>query len=239
MRTIGYTLVSILLLTNFTLFSQGILKVSSGGKLTINGNLNILSPSFTCGDPFTDARDGKIYSTVKIGTQCWMKQNLNYGTMINLEQTNNNIPEKYCYNNLESNCDVYGGLYEWWEVMQYSTTPGVQGMCPSGWHVPTNGEWNTLNAFLGMDAGGQLKEAGYVHWLAPNLGATNSSGFTGLPGGMRYTSDIWLYLGEFGFFYTSTDDGNPVTRALGHLNSDLGLQGAYGSMGYSVRCVKN
>jgi len=90
--------------------------------------------------PFTDARDGKTYNTVLIGTQCWMRENLNIGTRIDgsQNQTDNGTIEKYCYDDLESNCDIYGGLYQWDEAMQYVTTQGVQGICPAGWHLPTD-----------------------------------------------------------------------------------------------------
>ena len=82
----------------------------------------------------TDTRDGQEYSTVQIGSQCWMAENLNIGIMIPGANTmgNNEEIEKYCYNNDESNCDIYGGLYQWNEMMQYTTTPGVQGICPTG-----------------------------------------------------------------------------------------------------------
>ncbi|MBI9038907.1 MAG: hypothetical protein JEY97_12305 [Bacteroidales bacterium] len=147
------------------------------------------SSSFTCGDPITDPRDGQVYTTVEIGTQCWMAENLNIGEMINgnSNMTNNSVIEKYCYVNDAANCEIYGGLYQWNEMMEYSTTQGVQGICPSGWHLPTDGEWTILTDFLGGEsvAGGKMKETGITHWNAPNTGATNVSGFTALPGGFR------------------------------------------------------
>jgi uncharacterized protein (TIGR02145 family) len=119
-----------------------------------------------------------------------MAENLNVGTKINSTsdgqlQTDNEILEKYCYNNDIANCNIYGGMYEWNEAMQYDTTEGAQGICPDGWHIPTDAEWTTLTTFLGGEsvAGGKMKEAGFAHWYSPNTGATNESGFTGLPGG--------------------------------------------------------
>ena len=107
------------------------------------------SPCFTnCGQPLTDSRDGQSYNTVQIANQCWMAQNLNVGSKINGsdEQSNNGTIEKYCYNNDAANCAVYGGLYQWDELMNYLTssnaTPsGRQGICPDGWHIPSEAEW--------------------------------------------------------------------------------------------------
>ena len=158
------------------------------------------SAAFTCGSPFTDNRDGQSYNTVEIGTQCWMAENLNIGNMIpgNGNQTENGMIEKYCYDNNAANCNVYGGFYQWNEMMQYVTTPGVKGICPDGWHLPTDAEWCVLEQFVdpsiscsaigyrGIDGGGKLKESGTGHWTPPNTGATNSNGFTALPGGNRH-----------------------------------------------------
>ena len=90
--------------------------------------------------PATVQYEGKTYNTVLIGNQCWLKENLDVGTRINLNQspTNNGIIEKYCYNDNPTNCDTYGGLYKWDEAMQYTTTEGAIGICPSGWHIPSD-----------------------------------------------------------------------------------------------------
>ena len=133
----------------------------------------LTQPTSNCGLPctynssysFTDGRDGKTYSQVQIGTQCWMAQNLNYGACIacvNGGQTNNSIPEKYCVNSGASTDNYpgctcpYGGLYEFGELVQYLNgatnttrwspvpTGNVQGVCPNGWHIPTHFEWTTL-----------------------------------------------------------------------------------------------
>jgi len=140
-----------------------------------------------------------------IGTQCWFKENLNVGTMINgtHNQTNNSVIEKYCYNNLTSNCDIYGGLYQWGEMVQYLNgtsntttwnpppTGNVQGICPTGWHIPKDAEWTVLTTYLGgvSVAGGAMKETGNAHWSSPNTGATNSSGFTALGSGLRWSNN--------------------------------------------------
>ena len=109
---------------------------------TAYGNeLNFTTASFLCGDPVNYG--GKTYHTIRIGTQCWFKENLNIGTMIDqsVSQTNNGIIEKYCYNNNPDSCSIYGGLYQWDELMQYSTTEGAPGIPPSDWHIPTDAEW--------------------------------------------------------------------------------------------------
>jgi len=102
--------------------------------------------TFSCGQTLVDSRDGEYYATVQIGTQCWMAENLNVGTRINgvVSQTNNGIIEKHCYNDNETNCATYGGMYQWDETMQYSTVSGIQGICPTGWHIPAHDEFTTL-----------------------------------------------------------------------------------------------
>jgi uncharacterized protein (TIGR02145 family) len=211
-----------------------------------------------CGTPVTDARDGKIYNTVMIGTQCWMSQNMNIGTIMdnNYDQTNNGIVDKYCYDQNESNCTVYGGLYQWGEVVQYyngasnttlwnpAPTGNVQGICPAGWHVPTNAEYTTLVTFLGGEsvAGGKMKEAGNLHWRSPNTGATNSSGFSGLPGGNGYCCvGSYIYLGYWANFYTATqvDYNHVYERDLYYQDQTVHSDIYWGSRGRSVRCVKD
>jgi uncharacterized protein (TIGR02145 family) len=201
--------------------------------------------AWSCGQPITDVRDGKTYSTVQIGTQCWMAGNLNVGTMINggQEMTDNSIVEKYCNENDVAYCDVYGGLYQWNEMMNYSTTAGVQGICPEGWHLPSYDEWAVLTTYLGglIVAGGKMKEPGTTHWYSPNSGATNSSGFTALPGGYHHSEGTFANLGSIGFFWNSTE-----SIANTALSWWLWCDGEYitywedeKAFGYSVRCVKN
>ena len=175
--------------------------------------------------------------------------------------------EKYCYHNSTANCDTYGGLYQWAEMVQYlygatNTTswnpvPGgnVQGICPPGWHIPTDAEWKTLEMHLGMtqtetdvwdwrgihNEGGKLKEIGTMHWDSPNTGATNSSGFTALPGGYRYSNGSFHYLDYYGYWWSSSE-----TSGAGAW--DRGLSYGYGQVfrggyektgGFSVRCLKD
>jgi len=227
---------------DLTLAKNATLSVPIGINFIVNGSLTL---SAEC-TPFIDSRDNRVYNTIKIGTQCWMKENLNMGTKIDgtQNQVNNGTIEKYCYNNLEANCDIYGALYQWDEMMQYGNAPESQGICPSGWHVPSDQEWSTLTTFLGGEsiAGGKMKEIEFLHWQSPNTGATNSSGFTALAGGFR---SQW---GDFGNqsihadFWSST--GFSGTEAWGRtLFHDYAGVSHYSSgikiEGFAVRCLKN
>jgi len=209
---------------------------------------------WSCGDPFTDSRDSQTYTSVEIGTQCWMAESLNIGTMISgsSSQSNNSTIEKYCYSNSTANCDEYGGLYQWNEMMQYSTTPGTQCICPDGWHLPTDAEWCALEqevdptitcsstGWRGVDGGGKLKEAGTTHWLSPNTGATNSSGFTALPGGYRDTNGSFLNLTYHANFWSSSENGsNAWYRNLYYNNAQVYRYSYDKSSGFSVRCLRD
>lgn len=202
----------------------------------------------------------QTYNTIQIGTQCWLKENLNLGTSINssIGQTNNSIIEKYCYDNLEANCGVYGGLYQWAEVVQYLNgatnttswspvpTGNIQGICPAGWHVPKTAEFTVLRDYLGGEyaAGGKMKTIGTIQagtglWWEPNIGATNSSGFTGLPGGFWYNN--FGYYPYAGYFWHATE-GSPTYGNLSYLytiNNHLYIVGNYKIHALSVRCLKD
>ena len=181
-----------------------------------------------------------------------MTENLNFGTAIleGQDQTNNGTMEKYCYDNLVANCNVYGGLYQWAEMVQYlngatNTTSWnpvpagpVQGICPAGWHLPTDAEWVTLTSYLGGTgvAGGSMKETGTAHWLTPNTGATNSSGFTAMPGGragVGLSSNAYLWsASEFIVV-------DAWARSLSYANAGVNLFDGNKLFGLSVRCLQN
>jgi uncharacterized protein (TIGR02145 family) len=210
-----------------------------------------------CGSSFTDPRNGKVYGTILIGTQCWMTQNLNIGTRINGSgnQTANGVIEKYCYSDLESNCDVYGGLYQWAEMVQYlngatNTTSWdpvpsgpVQGICPTGWHLPSDAEWSILTTYLGGEsvAGGKMKETGTTHWASPNTGATNSSGFTALPGGGRNYDGTFESITALGYFWSASEYSTALARYRKLYYFDAAVYRNYDgkSYGFSVRCLQN
>lgn len=194
----------------------------------------------------TDASNNN-YSIVQIGAQVWMAQNLNVGTRIDVssQQTPNGIIEKYCFNNDENNCDVYGGLYQWGEALNWTYFPheeGQQGICPSGWHLPTNAEWETLTNFLGGEAvaGGKMKETGVAHWTSPNFRATNSSGFTALAAGIAYTGNYYWMTFET-TFWSSTRFNGTDARVLCIYNDreDVVPRSMWMDLGFSVRCLKD
>lgn len=202
---------------------------------------------FQCGDTLVDERDGRVYPTVQIGTQCWMGKNMNVGVMIygHLAMQNDSIIERYCFANDTNNCNNYGALYQWNEMMQYSTTPGAQGICPAGWHVPTDQEYITLELYLGMspsvvnlmntwrgtDQGAQLKIGG-------------SSGFNANLTGLRYDGGLFYNQGTFEYLYTSNENTSSTPYALRRcLSSGDASIGRYNNtsktVGGSVRCIKD
>jgi uncharacterized protein (TIGR02145 family) len=153
--------------------------------------------------------DGNVYHTVTIGTQTWMAENLkvtkyrNGDTIPNVTDTTewyNLSTGAYCdYENTASNSSVYGKLYNWYALAD------SRNIAPAGWHVASDAEWTTLTTFLGGEVGGKLKEKGTAHWLSPNEGATNETGFTALPAGCRGSVGYFYYLGSYAYFWSSTE----------------------------------
>lgn len=205
---------------------------------------------------FTDSRDNRFYKWVKIGNQVWMAENLNVGAMVidhntgsdHSHQTNNGIIEKYCYDNDVNNCAKYGGLYEWKEMMQYQSSSSVnpsgrQGICPDGWHLPSDAEWTELVDYIGgiSIAGGKLKEMGAMHWLSPNTGATNETGFSALPGGARGSVGTFSNIGYNCSWWSATEGYTEYAwfRNLGFDTSYVGREWGDMKLGISVRCVKD
>ncbi|MBC8319903.1 MAG: T9SS type A sorting domain-containing protein [Bacteroidetes bacterium] len=209
------------------------------------------------GTPTVDY-EGQIYNTIQILSQCWLKENLNVGNKINSPEvpTNNDTIEKYCMGNAEYYCDIMGGLYYWNEMMQYTITTGGQGICPEGWHIPDDMDWQLLegavdsvykignqewqnNNWRGTDAGGNLKQSGTSLWEPPNNGATDAFGFTALPGGYFVQGEFWGP-GYKGYFWSSEYIGK-YYRNMDWNQSLINRQPLSGSSGvaFSVRCVKN
>ncbi|MCP4088390.1 MAG: hypothetical protein GY746_01150, partial [Gammaproteobacteria bacterium] len=212
---------------------------------------------------FTDARDSKIYSTVQIGTQCWMAENLAYLPQVdNVADGSEDSPGSYYYvygytpnganeaeevanAKLTANYTTYGVLYNWPAAMagsgsSTSVPSGVTGVCPSGWHLPSDAEWTVLKGYLGGSPGGKMKEAGTTYWQSPNTGATNSSGFTALPAGNRYSDSTFNGLGGLTYFWSSTEfnSSNAWHRNLYNYLADAYQGYNYKDHGFSVRCTK-
>jgi len=185
--------------------------------------------------------EGKTYNTVQIGTQCWLKENLDLGVMIKgtVEQTNNNIIEKYCYDNDSANCTVYGGLYQWNEAMQYVTTEKAKGICPVGWHIPSKVEiWDSLYRAV-QGNGNKLKSTG--QGLSDGKG-TNESGFSAMLAGSGYGYDGRFYnLGSYTIFWSSTqfNTSDAINMFLSYLNSSVSPYYIFKTNGYSIRCLKD
>jgi uncharacterized protein (TIGR02145 family) len=187
---------------------------------------------------------GQTYNTIEIGNQCWMAENLNVGDMINdtLEMKDNGVIEKYCYDNEPANCDEYGGLYQWNEMMEYTSTSSVQGICPRGWYLPTDVEWTTLVDFLGgkFIADLKMKEVGTTHWKSPNAGATNESGFTAIPGGYLGNKGFRA-LGKSGYFWSSSEYNTSCAWfcSLNYLLAGISYFEELKNDARSVRCLKD
>jgi len=191
--------------------------------------------------------DNNYYNIVTIGTQIWMKENLKttkYKDGSDISNINSNSEwiiqstGAYCwYNNNIDNKSTYGALYNYYTVVD------SRDICPTGWHIPSNEEWNILETYLGGGgfAGGKLKEAGTEYWLSPNIGADNGSGFTALPNGYRYSSDgSFDKIGKYGFWWSSTEAyGEGRGRGLGYTDTGVFKDTYDKHYGFSVRCIKD
>ncbi|MDK2899405.1 MAG: hypothetical protein PWQ10_592, partial [Patescibacteria group bacterium] len=181
---------------------------------------------------------------ITIGNQTWSKYNLNIGTKISgtSNQTNNSILEKYCYNDDEANCtnNNNGGLYQWDEAMNYSTTEGAQGICPTGSHIPTDAEWKTLEIQLGMTQA----QADATDWRGTDQGTklklNGTSGLNIPLAGYRGTGGSFSYLSSYAYLWSSSESSTSAWRRF--LNSGNATVYRYTSTkanGFSVRCLGN
>jgi uncharacterized protein (TIGR02145 family) len=195
--------------------------------------ITVLWPQpFMCGDPVTDVRDNRSYPTVQLGPQCWLAANLNHGSSVASAamQRDNCLPEKFCYQDNPANCVSEGGLYQWDEVMQYGESAGAQGLCPPGWHIPSETDWNILfsqyinNGF----AGSPLKYSGY-------------SGFNALLGGARFNNSRWTFTGFATLFWSSDahTPGKAWAHGMNDYNYSVSLYPSSRSNAFPVRCLKD
>ena len=211
---------------------------------TTTDEVNVSFNPWQCGVSFYDTRDGQSYETVQIGEQCWMAQNLAYLPEVSPSSQGNNTDHYYYVYNYQgsdvteakatADYQTYGVLYNW---------PSSLDVCPDDWHLPADAEWTVLTTYLGGEgvAGGKMKETGTSHWNSPNIGATNSSGFTGLPGGYRLTSGPFSSVGDYGYFWSSTEN-SPTNAWYRDLSYGSDFANSYNftkGYGFSVRCVRD
>jgi uncharacterized protein (TIGR02145 family) len=217
---------------------------------TVDFRTFILLAGSPCpGIPTVTDYNGNVYNTVQIGNQCWMKENLkarNYNsgaTIPNIQSISNwlnlSTDARCWYNNDSATyAATYGSLYNWYAVNHSG------GLCPTGWHVPTDAEWTLLTNLLGglSVAGGPLKKTAWTHWANPNLGATDSTGFTALPGGYRSNIDglysNWRCNGNF-WSSTATTVTGALSRTLHYSDSAVTPYNVNKNIGFSVRCIKD
>ena len=185
----------------------------------------------------TDA-DGNVYPTIQFGDQWWMAANLNVTS-----GPDEKAITGYCYDNDEENCKTYGRLYTWDEAMNSSWEESASGICPAGWHIPSDAEWQLLITYLGGGAvaGGKTKDSSAHYWASPNIGATNESNFNVLPTGFLDFTGEYKGLGEVCFYRTSSsqDRYKVYARELNSGNASIRKAGMHPDDALPVRCVKD
>ena len=221
----------------------------SGGQLTLSG---------PCGGLSTVQDDeSNTYNTVEIGSQCWFAENIDIGDPVctigrdedgdgndntcTLSMSNDSNIEKYCYLNTVANCTTYGGLYQWDEAMQYSTTEGDQGICPSGWHIPTDAEWYTLESYLWTTG---ACAADRTTWGCEPAGTALKSGgsanFDARLAGTRGAGGSFSNLTSYANLWSSVQSGSSAWRrylSSGYVTVDRYTRNK--ANGFSVRCLKD
>ena len=214
----------------------------------------------TTSGTFIDSRDGNEYNWVQIGNQVWMAENLAYLPRVNRvaagsEDAAGSYYYVYGYDGTNvtdakatDNYTTYGVLYNWTAAMNgeasSTTNPsGIQGVCPAGWHLPSDAEWTELTDYLGGTsvAGGKLKETGTTHWASPNAGATNETGFTALPGGLRYNNGSFYNIGNHGYWWSAAENYavSAWYRYMYYNNSGVSRGNDNKELGFSVRCLRD
>lgn len=193
---------------------------------------------------------GQAYKTIELGKQCWFKENLNIGEIIQgkEEQTDNKKIEKYCYDNVTSNCKLYGGLYQWGELMHYISTEGTQGICPENWRIPTDKDFAELEMFLGINESDLLKTGNRGTNQSFKLIKKGSyiqataNGFDALYVGNRLEDGTFSDFNVVSYFWTSSaGDSDKLAIARFMITEDGAI---YREMqtktkAFSVRCIKN
>ncbi len=205
-----------------------------------------IETDFVCGTSDVMDADGNTYNTVLIDQQCWMASNLKVGTMLASGSTmpsNNETIEKWCYDNNESNCTSDGGLYHWDEAMQYSTSESAQGICPTGWHIPTDAEQYALENYL-KDEGQTCNAARNGAWDCSTAGTKlksgGSSGMNFPLAGGRSTDGSFLDRLSYALFWSSSQSGSSAwSRNLNSGSATVDRATYSKAYGFSVRCLKD
>ncbi|MFN5620024.1 MAG: fibrobacter succinogenes major paralogous domain-containing protein [Flavobacteriales bacterium] len=236
------------------LIIPGISAANNGGGSGIGAHIcgtpNIHNPNLTY-STMTD-QEGNVYKTIVIGTQEWMAENLNTSIYRNGDAISTNLDNAAWasttsgawayYNNDAGYACPYGKLYNWY------TCVDARQLCPTGWHVPTDAEWTVLTDYLGGEAvaAGKMKTTGTIEaatglWYSPNTEATNSSGFSGAPGGVRYSNGAYYYIGDNGNWWSSSEVGTNAAwyRYLYYDDGNAGRSDCYKRNGFSVRCLRD
>jgi uncharacterized protein (TIGR02145 family) len=222
---------------------------TTGTTLHTCGAANVHNPDLTYGT-MTD-QQGNTYKTIVIGTQEWMAENLNTSIYRNGDAIPTNLDDAAWenttsgawayYNNDASYACPYGKLYNWYACVD------DRELCPVGWHVPTDAEWTILTSYLGGEpvAGGKMKTTGTIEavtglWYEPNSGATNSSGFSAVPGGLK-VSNGGSSIGVDGYWWSSADADalNAWYRIVVGGNAGVGRGNGVKHLGFSVRCLRD
>jgi len=190
-------------------------------------------------DSSTVTYSGKVYHTVKIGNQTWLKENLDVGVMIQDTTcaSNNGVIEKYCYGNDTANCTKYGGLYQWDEAMCYVRSERAQGICPAGWHIPTKAEFDKLSRAVDYNSNSLIAVG---HGTGSGIG-TDSSGFSALLAGCCYGISGFYGFGIATDFWSSTEYSvaNVYDVNLSGVASRIYIDHYNTENGFSVRCIKD
>lgn len=200
---------------------------------------NLIVERYCEGTP-TVTYSGITYNTVQIGNQCWLRENLNIGIMIQgtSQQNNNGIIEKYCYNNHQPNCDAFGGIYLCGEALAYESTSGARGICPQNWHIPTHSEFIVLSSTVGGRSNA-LKE---IEQGAGSGTGNNLSGFSSLLAGYRWSDGSFKTGGYSTYYWSSTEQfiAHYYTLYMFSDDSIIYLLGKGVDLyAFSVRCIKD
>ncbi len=244
-----------------TVDSVHVLNLTQGTSLTLNGSAKFIKTNYitasntSCPQTFTDSRDNHVYTAIQIGRQCWMAENLAYLPSVNPSNQGSHTSSLYYvygYNGSNvtaakstPNYMTYGVLYNWPAAMNGSSSSnsipsGVQGVCPMGWHLPSNAEWDKLKNYLGGEKVAFKKMKSNRGWKK-NGNVSNKSGFSGLPGGYRCHSCYFRSIGGYGNWWSSTE-GKTDDSWIRHMNSNIACIGKNSDDkedGYSVRCLKD